>query len=95
MHRNKKKKEEEERKKKKKKKRLNKIKKAGGKMSLPSISDKQTGQFRQTRHSHSDLELTTDTEAIDRFKIPCCKTTRYLLSFTPTAIRTHHQQAGR
>ena len=36
--------------------RLNKnIKKAGGEMSLPSISDKQIGQFWLTRHGHPDL----------------------------------------
>ena len=31
----------------------------------------------------------------DIFRIPRSKTTRYLQSFIPTAIRTHNHQAGR
>ena len=37
----------------------------------------------------------TRTDRSDRFRIPRSRTTRYLQSFIPTAIRTHNQQAGR
>ena len=42
-----------------------------------------------------DLNSTTDTDRSERFRILRSKTTRYLQSFIPMAIRTHNQQAGR
>ena len=40
-------------------------------------------------------EFDRHTDRSDRCRIPRSRTTGYLQSFIPTAIRTHNQQAGR